>query len=165
MPSRHSPIGLLSLSPNPQLIKPLKNQDIVPFAPLAVTVSLPNLTATPGPITIPITVGDLTNQGVISYDMQITYDAAVLTPASPPFDVSGTMSSNSTITPNTNFAGHLILSGFQTATFAGSGTLINLKFNVIGAQGQSSAVQFQNYNDPQGNFHFGFRFNEGSPSA
>ncbi|MFN0278185.1 MAG: cohesin domain-containing protein, partial [Pyrinomonadaceae bacterium] len=130
-----------------------------------VAVSLPNLTATPGVITVPITVGELTGEGVISVDLQVTFNSSVITPASPAFENAGTLSSGSTITPNLNNPGHYLLSIFQTAELSGSGTLINLKFNVIGAQGQSTTLVFENYTTPQNTSHFGFRFNEGSPTA
>ncbi|MBK8464198.1 MAG: hypothetical protein IPL32_00060 [Chloracidobacterium sp.] len=66
--------------------------------PSGVPVSLPNISATPGLVIIPITVGDLTGLGVISYDMQISFDPTVMTPASPPTDTVGTLSSAMSIT-------------------------------------------------------------------
>lgn len=130
------------------------------LAPLAVNVSLPNITATPGLVVVPITVDDLTGQGIISWDMQITFDPTVVTPASTAYDTAGTLSSSTFVTPNTSFSGHLILGGFQTSVFSGSGTLIYLRFNVVGSQGQSTGLTFQNYTDPNSGFHYGFRFNE-----
>ncbi|MBK8467353.1 MAG: proprotein convertase P-domain-containing protein [Chloracidobacterium sp.] len=129
------------------------------------TVSMPNLTETPGLIVVPISVGDLTGLGVISYDLQVTFDPAVVTPASPAFAQGGTLSSGMAITPNSAFPGHLIISAFTTSALAGSGTLLNLRFNVVGTPGASTALAFENYTDPGSGFHFGFRFNEGDPAS
>jgi hypothetical protein len=131
-----------------------------------VTVALPAVSASPGTlVTIPVTVGDTTGRGIISYDFQITFDPAVIQPASPAFDQTGTLSSGMLITPNTANAGHLILSAFQAANLSGSGTLVNLKFNVVGTVGQSTALAFADYTDPGNTFHPGFQFNEGDPPA
>ncbi len=132
-----------------------------PTGPPLVPVSLPVMTASPGSaITVPITVGDLTGLGAISYDLQVTFNPAVVTPASPSFDRTGTLSSAASVTPNTNFPGHMIISAFDVFSFTGSGTLLNLKFNVTGAPGQSTALTFENYQTSPG-----FRFNEGNPAV
>ncbi|MBK8464478.1 MAG: hypothetical protein IPL32_01480 [Chloracidobacterium sp.] len=138
-----------------------------------VTVSLPNVSASPGStITIPITVGDTTGRGIISYDLNIDYNPAVLQPAgglactgNACFDVTGTLSSAMSITPNATFNGHFIISAFQAANLAGAGTLINLRFTVVGANGTSSPLTFADYTDPNQIFHTGFTWNEGDPPA
>lgn len=138
-----------------------------------VAVALPVLSASPGSlITVPITVGDTTGRGIISYDLQVTYNPAVLTPAggnactgNACFDTVGTLSSTMSITPNTNFAGHFIISAFQAQNLVGAGTLINLKFNVVGTGGQSTSLVFEDYTSPTPTFHVGFVWNEGDPPA
>src|SRR5262249_16521720 len=108
-------------------------------SPTGIPVSLPIVQATPGLLIIPVTVGqDVTGLGIISYDFNVDFDSTVVTPASPAFDITGTMSSAMAITPNAANAGHLIISGFQGAELTGMGTLINLRFNVIGVPGQST---------------------------
>ena len=134
-------------------------------APLDIAVSLPNVSGTPGVISVPITVGDLTGQSIFSYDLQVTHDATIVTPASPAYDTAGTLSASTAITVNTTNSGHLILGGFQGMAFSGSGTLIYLRFNIIGTTGQVSPLTFQNYTDPASNPHPGFRFNEGTPAS
>lgn len=69
------------------------------------------------------------------------------------------------ITPNSNNAGHLVISAFQGAALSGAGTLIKLRFNVVGTPGQSAALAFADYTDPSNVFHPGFMFNEGDPAA
>ncbi len=133
--------------------------------PSGIPVSLPNLSQTPGLISVPITIGNTTGQGIISYDLNVDFNPAIVTPASPAFNVTGTLSSAMAITPNAANPGHLSISGFQGASLTGAGTLINLRFNVIGTAGQSSPLTFANYTDPTTQFHPGFVFNEGVPGA
>ena len=137
-----------------------------PNATLAVTVSLPHVTGpTVTNITVPMTVGDLTGQGVKAYDLQITFDPTRIQPLPTPYDTAGTVSSGMLITPNATNSGHLIISAFQATDLSGSGTLINLKFMIVGAPGQFTATTFQDYTDPGTIFHPGFRFNAGTPAA
>lgn len=130
-----------------------------------VSVSLPNVNALSNFVLIPITVGDTTGQGIISYDLNIDFNPAVVQPASPVFDTAGTLSSSMSITPNANNPGHLIISAFQAANLTGSGTLLILRFNTVGLAGQSTQLAFTDYTDPGGGFHPGFVFNEGIPNA
>lgn len=134
-------------------------------SPLDVSVSLPNVSSTPGLVLVPVTVSDLTSLSIFSYDLQVTFDPSVVAPASPAFETPGTLSSASTITSDTINSGHMILGGSQASPFDGSGTLIFLRFNVIGTSGQSSGLLFQDYTDPGSIFHPGFRFNAGTPAA
>lgn len=143
----------------------LRNEPRSAFIPLDVTVSMPALSATPGVVLVPITVDDLTSLEIFSYDLQITHDPAVIVPASPAFQTPGTLSSAMAVTTNTGNPGHLILGAFQGSPLDGSGVLIYLRFNVIGAIGQSSALTFEDYVDPTPAPHAGFRFNEGNPVA
>jgi len=131
----------------------------------AVTASLPNLTETPGNITIPLTVGDMTGEGIFSFDIQITFDPAVILPTGSGIDIAGTLSSGAAVTSGVTNAGHLIISGFQATEFSGAGTLVNLKFTVQNNLGASTNLTFENYTDPGSVFHPGFSFNEGTPTA
>ncbi|MBK8464447.1 MAG: hypothetical protein IPL32_01320 [Chloracidobacterium sp.] len=131
-------------------------------------VTLPAVNAAPGSdITIPITVGDLTGYSIIAYDLQVTFDSAVLQPASQPIDSVGTMSSNMGFTPNTANAGHLIVSAFTGGqALAGSGILVNLRFTIVGTPGQSSPLIFEHYQTPDnGDPHPGFLLNDGEPGS
>jgi hypothetical protein len=133
---------------------------------VTVAVSLPNASgALNANVSIPITVGDLTGLGVRAYDLQVTFNPAILQPLTTPYDNAGTLSSGMLITPNANNAGHLIISAFQTTDLSGSGTLLNLRFKVVGAIGQSSTLVFADYTDPNPRFHPGFQFNAGNPQA
>ncbi len=129
-------------------------------------VALPFVSATPGSeISIPVTVENTTGLNITSYDLQITFDPAVVLPAATPFDIAGTLSSAMAITPNTEISGHFIISAFQTTALAGAGTLINLKFVVVGETEESTQLIFEDYTDPGNTYHPGFIFNEGKPPS
>ncbi|MCU1265466.1 MAG: hypothetical protein JWM21_1784, partial [Acidobacteria bacterium] len=117
-----------------------------------ITVSLPVKQDPPGTTTIPITVGNTTGQGIGSYAFDISFDPSVLQPQATPYDTTGTLSSGWLVTPNTSTAGHLILNAFGTSDLSGQGTLLNLKFNVVGSAGAQTPLTWVN-----------FTFNEGSP--
>jgi hypothetical protein len=134
--------------------------------PVTVQVSLPVVTASPGSdITVPVTVGDTTGLQITSYDLQVTYDPAIVQPAATPVDTTGTLSSGMLVTPFTGNSGHFIVSAFQGTNLAGLGTLINLNFTVVGSSGQSTALTFEDYIDPNNVVHPGFQFNEGVPGS
>jgi len=138
-----------------------------------VQVSLAVRSATPGIVVIPIAVGDTTGRGIISYDFQVSFDPTVIQPVpvpistppgvSGPLDINGTLSRTMSVTPNISNPGHMIVSAFQGSPISGSGTLIKLRFNVVGTTGQSTAVTFADYKDPHGGGHPAFMFNEGNP--
>ncbi len=116
-----------------------------------VAVNLPDRTArTASTGIIPVTVGDLTGEDVISYEFTITYDESVvnITGAS----AEGTLSEGATPTVNTSTPGEVRVSYAQTTALSGSGTLINLNasFGDIG----SSDLTFAD-----------FMFNEGDPAV
>jgi hypothetical protein len=129
-----------------------------------ISVALPNLSASPGAVvTVPITVTDTTGLNIIAYDFQVSFNPAIVQPASPAFDQTGTLSSGMTITENTGNAGHFIISAFKANGLTGAGTLLNLKFNVVTTTAQITALTFANYTDPGNTFHPAFMFNEGDP--
>lgn len=122
----------------------------------SITVSLPTgLTALRNTVlAIPVFVSDMTGNNVGSYDFAFSYDPAALSPAPVPYDTAGTLSSGMVITPDTAASGSLRISGFSPGYLSGAGTLIYLRFNVIGTPPVCSAFSFS-----------GFVFNEGTPGA
>src|SRR5262249_35224170 len=108
---------------------------------------------------------DTTGQQITSYDLQVTFDPTVIQPQATPYDVTSTLSSTMSITANSNNSGHFVISAFQGDFLAGSGTLINLKLTAVGSTGQSTALTFEDYTDPNNIFHPGFQFNEGIPAT
>ena len=69
------------------------------------------------------------------------------------------------VTPNLDNAGHFIVSAFQASPLSGLGTLVNLKFNVIGMAGQTSLLAFEEYTDPGDTIHPACTLNEGKPAS
>ena len=120
-----------------------------------ISISLPPASGEPGSsVIIPITVGHLTSLGVTAYDFEIVFDPSVLQLQDPPIDVDSTLSSIMTVTPYTPTPGHLRVSAFGTTALSGFGTLLNLKFKVIGAHVPSIPLRWES-----------FTFNEGEPQA
>jgi hypothetical protein len=122
---------------------------------VSVAVSLPAVNAAPGSaILVPITIGDVTGLGIIEYHFHVNYDPAVVQAASPVHSHAGTLSSNMIFETSTGSGGLITIDAFQPSPLSGSGTLLNLRFNVVGTAGQSSSLVFPN-----------FTFNEGNPLA
>ena len=120
----------------------------------AVSVTLPNSSTSSGTnFDIPITVGDLTGQNVTSYDFDILYDPAVIQPQTTQTDKNGTISSGLTVGSTIVEPGRLRVSAFGGTPVSGSGVLLKLKFQAVGANGTSSNLSFAP-----------FMFNEGLPS-
>ena len=118
-----------------------------------ITVALPNKQdPAGGPSTIPIVAGDTTGQGVGAYDLDVSFDPNVLQPQGTPFDTTGALSSGWSITANTSTPGHLVINGFSTTDMTGQGTLLYLKFNVVGTPNSQTPLAWTSFN-----------FNEGTP--
>ena len=98
-----------------------------------VGVDIPSLSAAPiSTVTVPINVSDTNGWGILSYDFVLNYNSEVLEPLPMPYDTAGTMSSNFEVNASGVSPGQLAISGFGTAPLSGAGTLLNLKFRVIG---------------------------------
>jgi len=120
---------------------------LIGFAfPQPIPVSLPD-TASGDPgssVTVPIVVGDLTGQNVISYQGTITYDSNILTATG--VSTAGTISDGLTIFPNIQ-PGQITLGTFSTDPLSGSGVLLNINFDVNAAAlpGQTTPLTLQNF--------------------
>jgi hypothetical protein len=87
---------------------------------------------------VPITTGDITGRGVISYDFTLTYNASVLSYTG--VSTTSTLSSGAVVTVNNSSPGTLIVSGYDPNGLTGSGTLLNVNFTSTGAIGTSSTI-------------------------
>jgi len=127
-----------------------------PNAPLVnIAVSLPTMVSGgAATVNVPIIVGDTTGQSIIAYDFTFTFNTSVIQLQNPAFDTAGTMSAGWTITPNTATPGSIRIVAFNTSALSGSGTLIKIKFNVVGANASTTPLTWTS-----------FTFNEGSPAA
>ena len=117
-----------------------------------VTVSLPNVTYKVGTTqAIPITVGDLTGQGAISFQFTVTYDTAIVSVTG--VTTTGTLAA--ALNPpvvNTSTAGQVTVVAAGTSAMSGSGTLLYLNTTMKGKG--TSALTFSS-----------FQFNEGTPAV
>ncbi len=123
-----------------------------PCITVAIATNLTGISG--GSLTVPITASETTGKGALAYDFTLNYDPNVLRLQAAPFDRTGTLSAAMTVTTNTSVAGQLRLSAFGTNPLAGAGTLLNLKFDLIGAVSACSNLTWVS-----------FRFNEGTPCA
>ena len=118
-----------------------------------INVDIPDLAAEEqATLTVPIMVTDTTGMGVISYDFTLNFDPAVLQPQAVPFDTTGTLSAGFEVNVGTGTSGRVLVSGFGSQPLSGQGTLLNLKFNVVGPAPTTSGLTL----NP-------FTFNEGIP--
>jgi hypothetical protein len=136
---------------------PPKGPIAAPNAPLVnVSVSLPTMVSGgAATVMVPVIVGDTTGQGIIAYDFTFTFNTSVLQLQPTPFSTTGTLSNTWNITPNTTIPGQIHIVAFNTVALSGSGTLIKINFNVVGALAATTPLTWQ----PP------FLFNEGTPAA
>jgi hypothetical protein len=127
-----------------------------PVSKASIPVSLPNTTASKGStnVMIPVIAGNTKGLNVIAYDFTFTFNPKVIQPANPAFETNGTLSQGWSITPNTSIPGKIRIVAFNSQPLAGSGTLIFIKFNVVGSPGSTTPLTWTS-----------FPFNEGSPAA
>ncbi len=116
-----------------------------------IDVSLPTDTGQVGDTPLlPITVGDVTGQGVVAYQFTVSYDSTILTITG--IDASGTLSEGMSIVPNSAVSGQITVAAAGATPLSGSGTLLNLHAEYVG-EGTSPLT----WTD--------FVFNEGDPAA
>jgi hypothetical protein len=114
-----------------------------------VSVSLPAVTGWPKlSVTVPLSVGNLTGLGVTAFQCTLTYDTSIVKLTS--VENSGTLSSSFAVVINPNYPGELRIAAAGITPIVGSGTLVNLKFDLKSLG--STVIDFTS-----------FRFNEGTP--
>lgn len=103
-------------------------------------------------VTIPLTVGDLTDRNVDTYSMVFVFNPRVLRYKT--FSIAGTVSEPAGV-PNQNILNDSTVSIGKSGTqiLSGAGTFINLIFDVIGQPGDTSPLVLNS-----------FIFNSGSPT-
>ncbi len=136
----------------------LEDGEITIAMPSTVTVSLPELSGVaPGStLCVPISCGDLTGEGVLSFEAEISWDPNTLKLVDPYFDLAGSLPGTDgwSRVMNGSEQGRVRVGAYGTAALAGFGELGCLQFYVRGAAGSWSALRFA-----------AFRFNEGFPEA
>jgi hypothetical protein len=94
-------------------------------------------------IAVPVIVGDTTGKGIGSYDFRVSFDPAVLRVAS--VEKADTLSERFTVTSNVNIPGQVIVSGFGAEDLIGTGTLIWLRFDIVGEAGMSANLKWESF--------------------
>ena len=118
-------------------------------------VKVPDLvTSTGSEVVIPIEVQGAANKGIISYEINVSYDPSVIQPVADPVDLSGTVSSRLTFAVNADQPGILRVAVYGAFPIDANGVLMNLIFTAVGAQGSVSRLTLTH-----------MMFNEGDPEA
>jgi hypothetical protein len=118
----------------------------------AVKASVPRISSQQGEVvTVPFRIDNLKKEEVSSYQFDIAYDPAVITPADIAADLAGTVSESLAVAFNTPEAGLLKVVVYGAMPVNGDGVYVNLRFNTTGAGGSSTPLTVQN-----------FRFNDGT---
>ena len=132
-----------------------------------VIASLPaNASSSPSTVVdIPVAVSDLTNTNIDGFNFTVFYDPNILSPVSGnAANNYGTLSDGCSVIGNSPAAGQLKVSGACVFPLnSGSGTLVNLRFNVVGTNNQRTDLLS---NDPNvSGSPSTFQFNSGTPQA
>lgn len=126
------------------------NDVVLTAVSLCSAVSIPTgvTTRTGDPVTVPVNVDDTTGKSLLSFDMRLTYDPAVV---NNPVVSLTPLSAGRVIFVNSSTPGVIIVSVFGSTPFAGAGSLVDVTFNTVGGIGTSTGVNFSS-----------FTFNEGT---
>jgi PKD repeat protein len=104
-------------------------------------------------ITIPIYTDELAELNVYSFYTKILFDSEVISPTD--ITTQETLCESwGSLSFNLNTPGEILISVFDTDALIGSGTLLNIDFDVTGSDGTFSDLEFEF-----------FVFNEGNPTA
>jgi len=118
----------------------------------AVTASLPHVSAQTGTeLVVPFSINNLAEQGITSYQIDINYDPAVLSPEQAAVSISGTNSDGMGIAFNAAEPGLIKVAVYGAFPVTGDGVYANLRFTVVGAAGSVSPLTISD-----------FRFNDAS---
>lgn len=103
-------------------------------------------------VIVPVAIDGTTNKGIISYEFDLRYDPTVIQPQVDPVDVVGTLSGSMFTVANAETPGLLRVVVYGAMPLEGSGVLLNLRFNAVGAAGSVSPLTWER-----------IMLNEGSP--
>ncbi len=116
------------------------------FTTAAIIARLPSLSLDPGAdIVFPLTVTDVSEQGITSVEIAITYDANLLSPTGVSSD--GTLISAWNSPAFQSESGKITITLSGTSPLSGSGILVNIQFQISGGAkiGQSTSLSFQQF--------------------
>ena len=112
----------------------------------AVWASVPSVSAEPASqIVVPVRLDNMTGRNAASYQFDIEYDAAVLSPAEAAASIEGTMGESLAIAFNAAQPGLIKVAVYGAMPVTGDGVYANLRFTVIGANGSVSPLTISNF--------------------
>ncbi len=121
----------------------------------AVVASAPTLSAHSGTVvSVPLSVGDTTGHGIRSYQFELRFDPEVLEPLDEPVDFTGSLSEGYSAVVNPNEPGVLRVVVYGTQALTGSGSLLSLRFNTIGAVDSTSTLEWGHFLFNEGGIPF-----------
>jgi Carboxypeptidase regulatory-like domain/Cohesin domain len=123
--------------------------------PVAVTIPVIN-SGMGFVINVPVNTGSLAGKNALTYQFKLSYDPAVIQIQSPAYTTSTTLSGTAGMIIDTNpiTPGTLLVSAYGPNYLDGAGTLLFIRFKVIGPTGSNSPLTLSN-----------FMYNEGDPSS
>jgi hypothetical protein len=97
-----------------------------------------------GIVLIPVQLANQSRKQIFGYSFAVRFDPNVLQPEANATETAGTLSNGLTIVCDTNTRGRIGIAASNTSNaISASGTLLYLRFKVVGAPLQSSTVKFQ----------------------
>lgn len=116
-----------------------------PFEPPAgeaIKLVVPDANADAGSVVqVPLRIGDLSKRNVIAYQFDVSFDPDVIRPEQIAADSAETLSNGLHLVYNSPEPGLLKVGVFGVRPIEGEGTLLNLRFNAVGAAGSRSPVE------------------------
>jgi len=116
-----------------------------PFEPPAgeaIKLVVPDSNADAGSVVqVPLRIGDLSKRNVIAYQFDVSFDPDVIRPEQIAADSAETLSNGLHLVYNSPEPGLLKVGVFGVRPIEGEGTLLNLRFNAVGAAGSRSPIE------------------------
>ena len=112
---------------------------------VAVTASAIESSSEKGTLTLNLAAAETTGEGILGYQFDLLYNAAIIEPQAVGCDVSETLSRGMTAICHASESGVLKVVVFGVTPMSGEGTLLKLNFNVIGAGGSTSPLTIKNF--------------------
>lgn len=116
-----------------------------PFEPPAgeaIKLVVPDANADAGSVVqVPLRIGDLSKRNVIAYQFDVSFDPDVIRPEQIAADSAETLSNGLHLVYNSPEPGLLKVGVFGVRPIEGEGTLLNLRFNAVGAAGSRSPIE------------------------
>lgn len=118
-----------------------------------VQVTIPNTSAGQGEsVSIPINISDVSGLNVLAYLATLSFDQQVLDVTGVTY--SGTLTESWGAPTVNDGTGQVTVAGAGTSALTGTGSLIYINFDVVGAAGEQTEISFSQ-----------FYFNEGDPAS